>query len=52
MYTAIYETENLIKNEKIESQLETKSEFEVLRRLGRGAFGQVSLIKHVSSGET
>ena len=45
-------TENLIKNEKIESQLETKSEFKVLRRLGRGAFGQVSLIKHVSSGET
>ena len=51
MYTAIYETENLIKNEKIESQLETKSKFEVLRALGRGAFGQVSLVKHVSSGE-
>jgi hypothetical protein len=44
-------TENLIKNNKIASQLETKSTFEVLRTLGRGSFGKVSLVKHVPSGE-
>ena len=51
MNTAIIETERLIKNDKIESQLEIKSKFEILRTLGSGAFGQVSLVKHVPSGE-
>jgi hypothetical protein len=44
-------TENLIKNNKVASQLEIKSEFEILSLLGRGGFGQVSLVKHVPSGE-
>jgi hypothetical protein len=43
-------TENLIKNDKITSQLEIKSEFEILSLLGRGVLGQVSLVKHMKSG--
>ena len=44
-------TENLIKNDNITSQLEIKSEFEILSILGRGGFGQVSLVKHLNSGK-
>ena len=50
MKTTRLETENLIKNDKKEKKLEIKSNFEVLRKLGRGAYGQVSLVKHAKSG--
>ena len=46
-----FEIENLTKNEEIESQLERKSEFEILKILGKGGFGQVFRVKNTKNVE-
>ena len=46
-----FETENLTKNDKIENELGTKAEFEILKILGKGEFGQVFRVKNTKNVE-
>ena len=46
-----FKTETLAKNEKISSQIEIKSAFEIFSYLGRGGFGQVYQVKHVKTND-
>ena len=46
-----FETESLAINENIQSSLEIKSAFEILNILGRGGFGQVYEVKHMTNND-
>ena len=43
------ETQHLTKNDKLKNRLEIKSNFEILRELGKGSFGLVYKVKHSST---